>query len=43
MWSVGCIFAELILRKPLFAAQKEIEQIDKVCYLIFKYERELLV
>jgi len=32
MWSVGCIFAELILREPLFMGQKEADQID----LIFK-------
>jgi len=25
MWSVGCIFAELILREPLFAAKTEMD------------------
>ena len=25
MWSVGCIFAELILREPLFAAKSEMD------------------
>eukprot|EP01017_Pseudomicrothorax_dubius_P005865 TRINITY_DN11586_c0_g1_i4.p1 TRINITY_DN11586_c0_g1~~TRINITY_DN11586_c0_g1_i4.p1 ORF type:complete len:147 (+),score=32.63 TRINITY_DN11586_c0_g1_i4:196-636(+) len=28
MWSVGCIFAELVLREPLFRGGSEIEQID---------------
>lgn len=32
MWSAGCIFAELILRKPLFPGKTELEQLD----LIFK-------
>lgn len=32
MWSVGCIFAELLLREPLFRGKGEMEQID----LIFK-------
>ena len=32
MWSVGCIFAELLTRKPLLPGKSEIEQLD----LIFK-------
>jgi cell division cycle 2-like protein len=28
IWSVGCIFAELILREPLFKGQNEPEQLD---------------
>jgi len=32
MWSVGCIFAELILKEPLFMGQREADQVD----LIFK-------
>lgn len=34
LWSVGCIFAELLLRRPLFPGETEIEQmglIFKVC------------
>ena len=27
IWSVGCIFAELCLKKPLFKGEYEIEQI----------------
>jgi len=30
MWSVGCIFAELITRKALLQGQGELDQIDKV-------------
>jgi cell division cycle 2-like protein len=30
MWSVGCIFAELVLREPLFAGKNEMDQLDKI-------------
>lgn len=30
MWSVGCIMAELLAKKPLFDGKREVEQIDKV-------------
>lgn len=30
MWSVGCIMAELISKKPLFDGSKELEQINKI-------------
>lgn len=30
MWSVACIFAELILREPLFAGKNEMDQLDKI-------------
>lgn len=30
MWSIGCIFAELILNVPLFAGKSEIDQISKI-------------
>jgi serine/threonine protein kinase len=32
LWSAGCIFAELLLRKPILAGRNEYEQLD----LIFK-------
>ena len=35
MWSVGCIFGELLLHKPLFQGKSEIDQLNKifqVCY-----------
>ncbi len=30
MWSIGCIFAEMATRKPLFAGDSEIDQIFKI-------------
>lgn len=33
MWSVGCIFAELMQKEPLFAGRGEIDQINKVSHL----------
>lgn len=30
MWSVGCIMAELLAKKPLFDGNRELEQIDKI-------------
>ncbi|KAF0986229.1 hypothetical protein HZS_5707 [Henneguya salminicola] len=30
IWSVGCVFAELIAKKPLFPAKSEAEQITKI-------------
>jgi len=30
MWSVGCIFAEMILRVPLFTGDHEIDQLSKI-------------
>jgi len=34
MWSVGCIFAELLLKDPLFQAKGEIELIDMIFKLL---------
>jgi len=30
MWSLGCIFAELVNRKPLFNGRSELEQLQKI-------------
>ena len=30
IWSVGCIFAELILKRPLFLAQNETLQLQEI-------------
>jgi len=30
IWSVGCIFAEIVNRKPLFAGQDERDQLNKI-------------
>jgi cell division cycle 2-like len=34
MWSIGCIFAELILKEPLFQAKGEIELIAMIFRLL---------
>ena len=34
VWSVGCIFAELVSGEPLFAAQSEIELLNKMFRLL---------
>eukprot|EP00304_Pavlova_gyrans_P012039 CAMPEP_0206048578 /NCGR_PEP_ID=MMETSP1466-20131121/24469_1 /ASSEMBLY_ACC=CAM_ASM_001126 /TAXON_ID=44452 /ORGANISM="Pavlova gyrans, Strain CCMP608" /LENGTH=410 /DNA_ID=CAMNT_0053423641 /DNA_START=123 /DNA_END=1351 /DNA_ORIENTATION=- len=33
MWSIGCVFAELLLREPLLNGNTEPDQIDKICKL----------
>jgi serine/threonine protein kinase len=30
IWSVGCIFAELLLRIPIFKGNQELEVINKI-------------
>ena len=30
IWSIGCIFAELLLRAPLFNGQSEMDQLTKI-------------
>ena len=30
MWSVGCIFAEMMLQKPLFQGKGEIDQLNQI-------------
>lgn len=39
MWSVGCIMAELLLRRPLFNGKSEMDALDK----IFKFCGKLCV
>jgi len=34
MWSVGCIFAELLLKEPLFQAQSEMELLSMIFKLL---------
>lgn len=34
MWSVGCIFAELILKEPLFQAKSEMELLSMIFKLL---------
>ncbi|KMZ94615.1 cdc2-like protein kinase 1 [Plasmodium vivax Mauritania I] len=40
IWSVGCIFAEMILKKPLFIGENEIDQILKILSLLGLPDRE---
>jgi len=41
LWAVGCIFAELLNRIPLFRASSELAQLDMVCKVLGKpSERE---
>ena len=34
VWSVGCVFAELILRVPYLAGSSDVDQLDKICQAI---------
>lgn len=34
MWSVGCIFAELLLKEPLFQAKGELDMISMIFHLL---------
>ena len=34
MWSVGCIFAELLLKEPLFQAKNELEMLSMIFKLL---------
>ncbi|CAL5365169.1 unnamed protein product [Camellia sinensis] len=36
MWAVGCIFAEMAIQQPLFAATTEIEQLNKIFSILGK-------
>ena len=31
VWSVGCIFAEVLLKRPLFPGKDEIDQLQRIC------------
>lgn len=32
MWSIGCIFGELLLKEPLLQGKNEVDQLSKVCF-----------
>ncbi len=34
MWSVGCIFAELLTKEPLLPGRSELDQLDKIFKLL---------
>lgn len=33
MWSIGCIFGELLLKEPLLQGKNEVDQLSKVCFI----------
>lgn len=33
MWSIGCIFGELLTKEPLLQGKNEVDQVSKVCLL----------
>jgi cyclin-dependent kinase len=39
MWSVGCIFAEMAMRQPLFPGDSEIDEIFKIFRWVARGER----
>lgn len=39
MWSVGCIFAELVTKRPLFAGDCEIDQLFRIFRFYFRLAR----
>lgn len=34
MWSVGCIFAELLVGRPLFPGIDEADELDRICKIM---------
>lgn len=34
MWAVGCVFAELLLKKPLFMGRTELDQLSQIVHLL---------
>ena len=41
IWSIGCIFAELILKQPLFKGEYEIEQLFKIFHVLGTPNRDI--
>jgi cell division cycle 2-like protein len=44
MWSVGCIFGELLTKEPLLQGKNEVDQVSKVCTVhsfFFKFRGQL--
>eukprot|EP01124_Arcella_intermedia_P003977 TRINITY_DN12256_c0_g1_i10.p1 TRINITY_DN12256_c0_g1~~TRINITY_DN12256_c0_g1_i10.p1 ORF type:complete len:555 (+),score=179.45 TRINITY_DN12256_c0_g1_i10:1165-2829(+) len=40
IWSVGCVFAELLLSKPLFRGKGEIDQLDQIFKILGPVDEE---
>ena len=41
MWSLGCIMAELLTKKPLFLGQSRFDQINKICKVLGTPNRKI--
>lgn len=41
MWSIGCIFAELIQKDPLFPGRGEIDQLNRIFNLLGKPNEDM--
>lgn len=41
MWSVGCIFAELVNNEPLMQGRNELDQLSKVCWRLTRSCRDV--
>jgi len=37
MWSVGCIFAEFLMKKPLFPGKSEIDELNRIFKVRLSY------
>jgi serine/threonine protein kinase len=35
MWSIGCVFGELLTKEPLLQGKNEVDQVSKVCMMAF--------
>ena len=42
VWSVGCIFAELLQHKPIFMGKSEIDQLNQIFKVEFYYNACIL-
>ncbi|KAJ1512269.1 hypothetical protein HMI54_015828, partial [Coelomomyces lativittatus] len=42
LWSVGCIFAEIVYREPLFPGQGELDQLDRIFKVLGRPPESLL-
>ena len=42
MWSLGCIFGELLLKEPLMQGKNEVDQLSKVCSVLGLHRENVL-
>lgn len=35
VWSIGCVFGELLVKEPLLQGKNEVDQLSKVCVCVF--------